>query len=130
MSENLYNLVKSYFSDRTATLSANSIHVEKDVSKGCPQGSCCGPGFWNIQYNTLLNLEFGKRTKSIAFADDLLIAVRTENVREAENFANIEVNKISKWAEDNKITFNEHKSYGGNKEEEKRKHRCFYILEQ
>ena len=42
--------------------------------------------------------------------DDLLIAVRAENVREAENFANIEVNRISKWAEDNKITFNEQKS--------------------
>ena len=36
--------------------------------------------------------------------------MRAENVREAENFANIEINKISKWAEDNKITFNEQKS--------------------
>jgi hypothetical protein len=36
--------------------------------------------------------------------------VRAENVREAENFANIEVNKITKLAEDNKITFNEQKS--------------------
>jgi hypothetical protein len=63
-----------------------------------------------MQYNTLLNLEFGKRTKAIAFADDLLIAVRTENVREAENYANIEVNKITKWSEDNKITFNKQKS--------------------
>ena len=94
--KNLYNLAKSFFRERTATLSTNSIHVEKDVSKGCPQGSCCGPGFWNIQYNTLLNLEFGKRTKAIAFADDLLIAVRAENVREAENFSNIELNKTSK----------------------------------
>jgi hypothetical protein len=37
-------------------------------------------GFWNIQFNSLLNLEFGKRTKAIVFADDLLIAVRAENV--------------------------------------------------
>ena len=108
--KNLYNLAKSYFSERTATLSINSIHVDKDVRKGCPQGSCCGLGFWNLQYNTLLNLEFGKRTKAIAFADDLLIAVRAENVREAEHLANREVNKISKWAEDNKITFSEQKS--------------------
>jgi hypothetical protein len=56
-------------------------------------------------YNTLLNLDFGKRT----FSDDLLIAMRAENVREAENFANIEVNKI-KWAEENQITFSEQKS--------------------
>jgi hypothetical protein len=31
-------------------------------------------------------------------------------VQEAENFANIEINKITKWAKDNKITFNEQKS--------------------
>jgi len=93
--KNLYNLAKSLFSERSATLCTNSIHMERDVSRGCPQGSCCRPGFWNIQYNSLLNLEFGKRTKAIAFADNLLIAVRAENVREADNFANIEISKIS-----------------------------------
>jgi len=73
------------------------------VSKGSSQG----PGFWNIQYNSLLNLEFGKRTKAIAVADDLLIAVRLQTVREAENFANIEISKVSNWAKDNIRTFNE-----------------------
>jgi Reverse transcriptase (RNA-dependent DNA polymerase). len=52
---NLYNLAKSYFSARRAAMTTN-IRVEKLVTKGCPQGSCCGPGFWNIQYNSLLNL--------------------------------------------------------------------------
>jgi len=93
----------------TAILSTNSIQIEKEVSKGNQQGSCCGPGFWNIQYNSLLNLEYGKRTKAISFADDLLITVRAETVREAENHANIEI-RISNWAKENKITFNEQKS--------------------
>ena len=66
--------------------------------------------FWNIQYNSLLKLEFSKRTKAIAFADYLLIAVRAETVREAENYANIEIRKILNWAKDNKIVFNEQKS--------------------
>ena len=80
------------------------------MTKGCPQGSCCGPGFWNIQYNSLLNLEFGKRTKAIAYADDLLTAVKAETIREAENYANTETSKTTKCAKDNKITFNEQKS--------------------
>ena len=80
------------------------------MSKGCPQGSCCGTGFWNIQFNSLLNLKFGKRTKAIAFADDLLIAVKAENVQEAENFANTEISKITNLAKDNKIMFNDQKS--------------------
>jgi hypothetical protein len=94
-------LAKRYFSERTATLSTNSIQNEREVSNGFRQGSCCGPGFWTIHYNSLLNLEFGKRTKAIAFADDLLIAVRVETVREAENFAKIEIHKISNWAKYN-----------------------------
>jgi len=56
------------------------------------------------------NLHYGKRTKAIAFADDLLIALRAENVQEAENFANIEINKITNMAKENKITFTEQKS--------------------
>ena len=76
--KNLYNLARSYFRGRTATLHTNSIQIERDVNKGCPEVSCCGPGFWNVQYNSLLNLNYGKRTKAIAFADDLLIAVRSE----------------------------------------------------
>jgi hypothetical protein len=47
----------------------------------------------NIQYNSLLNLDFRKQTKTIAFADDLLIAVKAESIREAENITNIEKNK-------------------------------------
>jgi hypothetical protein len=105
--------------------------MEREVREVCPQGSCCGPGFWNIQFHSLLNLDFGKQTKAIAFADDLLITVRAKTVREVENFANIEISKISNWAKDNKITFKEQKSKAmvlqGGKEE---KHRCIYILEQ
>ena len=91
-------------------MTTNTLQVVRDVSKGCPQGSCCGPGLWNIQYNSLLNLEFGKQTKVIAFADDLLIAVKAESISEAENITNIEMNKVLAWAKNNKIKFNEQKS--------------------
>ena len=80
------------------------------MSKGCAQGSCCGLGYWNIQYNSILYLEFRKQTKTIAFADDLLIAVKAKGIREAENISNIEMNKILMWAKINKINFNEQKS--------------------
>ena len=64
----------------------------------------------NIQYNSLLNSDFRKQTKAIAFADDLLIAVKAESIREAENITNIEMNKILNWDKNNKINFNEQKS--------------------
>jgi hypothetical protein len=75
-----------------------------------PQGSCCGPGYWNIQYNSLLNLNFAKWTKVIAFADDLLIVVKAATIAEVENFTNIEMTKIIKWSKENKLKFNDQKS--------------------
>ena len=107
---NPHNLTKSYFSKRLAILQTNNIRMEVVVTKGCPQGSCSGPGLWNIQYNSLLNLNYTNRTKAIAFADDLIIVTRGKTVREAENIANIEMSKISAWAKVNKIRFNVQKS--------------------
>jgi hypothetical protein len=84
--------------------------MEKEVSKGCSQGSCCGPGFWNILYNSLLNLKFIRQTKVVTFADDLILAVRGKTACKAGNFSNCELSKITAWSKSNKITFNEEKS--------------------
>ena len=56
--KNLYYLIKSYFNQGTAILSTNSIKKQRSISRGCPQGSCLGSGQCNIQYNSLLNLNF------------------------------------------------------------------------
>ena len=107
---NLYNLSISYFSQRTAFMSMNNNTIERDVSKGCPQGSCCGPGYWNILYNSLLNIKFTKFTKAIAFADDLILITQGSTTPEAENYANIELHKVTTWAKNNKMEFHEQKS--------------------
>ena len=107
---NLYHLAQDYLKERKAVITINSFSIEKSITKGCPQGSCCGPGFWNIQYNPLLNLEYTNHSKVVAFADDLMIIIKAESIGEAENIANFELNKITEWATDNKIRFNEEKS--------------------
>jgi hypothetical protein len=91
-------------------LTTNSIRLQEEVSKGCPQVSCCVPGLWDIQYISLLNLKFTRRTKAVAFADDLIILTRGETVSEAENLSNIEMSKIAAWSKTNKFVFNEEKS--------------------
>ena len=104
--KNLYELTKSYFTQRSASLSTNSLRTEKEISRGCPQGSCCGPGFWNLQYNSLLELKYMDRTKVVAFADDLIMATRSESVRAVENYVNAELSKINAWSK-NKTRFND-----------------------
>jgi len=64
----------------------------------------------NIQYNSLLNLNFAKWTRAIAFADDLLIVVKASTVAEAENYMNMEMSKITKWSKENKLHFKAQKS--------------------
>jgi len=107
---NLYKLPKNYFSQRTAVLSLNNVSMQRTVTKGIPQGSCCGPGYWNVLYNSLLNIQFTKSSKAVAFADDLILAIRNETERAAENISNIEMSKITAWLRNNKINFNEDKS--------------------
>ena len=104
--------VSTYVNIHTYTHTHTYIYtyIEALITRGCPQGSCCGPGMWNIYYNSLLNLNFTHRTKTIAFADDLILAIRGRTVTEAENMANIELTKISAWARENKIHFNEQKA--------------------
>jgi len=54
---NLYNLSRGYFSHRTAVIFTNNVSIKRRITKGCPQGPCCSPGFWNLLHNTLLKLE-------------------------------------------------------------------------
>ena len=108
--KNLYFLTKSYLSERRSVLSIGNMYAERTVSKGCPQGSCCGPGLWNIQYDSLLNLRYKHCTKVIAYADDIVVLVKGQSKLEIENNVNLEMLKISKWAETNKLEFNAQKS--------------------
>jgi hypothetical protein len=84
--------------------------MERKVSMGCPQGCCCGPGFWNVLYNAILNLQFSSHTKIIEFADDLAILTHGKTLSEAEAYANSDLARIENWARENKIKFNESKS--------------------
>jgi len=70
---------------------------------------CCGPGFWNVLYNSLLKTELTSYSTVIAFADDIIILTRGKSVVEAENYMNLEMKKIQKWAQNNKLQFNENK---------------------
>jgi hypothetical protein len=57
----------------------------------------------------LLNLNFKARTKAVAFVDDLILSIRCESVRAAENYSNGGLSKIAAWSK-KKIRFKEEKS--------------------
>jgi len=79
--QNLYNLTKNYFTQRSAALTMNSLRIRKLVNRGSPQASCVAPGLWNLQFNSLLKIKILARSKVVAYADELLIAVRGDSIR-------------------------------------------------
>jgi hypothetical protein len=93
-----------------ASLCRNTLKIEKPVTMGFPQGSCSGPGFWNILYNWLLNMDFTQRTRVIAFADYLLALTRGKCTLDAESYVNQDLQKTENWAKENKMHFNENNS--------------------
>jgi ribonuclease HI len=107
---NLYRLTKSYFSNRTAKLWFQNIQVSKRLTKGCPQGSSCGPGFWNVIFNKCLQLSFSREIQSKGFADDTLLLTFAESISELELKTNEALSMLSKWALNNKLEFSPSKT--------------------
>jgi len=107
---NLFELTRSYFSERKAQIILNEHEITREVKRGCPQGSCSSPGFWIIMFDTLLKLPYLQTSKVLAFADDLLLLIEGNSIRELESNINVELKKVKTWADGNKIKFNNDKS--------------------
>jgi hypothetical protein len=104
--KNLFYLTKSYFSNRKAKLWFNNNEFEKVLTKGCPQGSSCGPGFWSILYDTLLSLRLPNEVNIQGFADDTLLMISSQTISDLETKANQALNVIYQWSIKNKLEFN------------------------
>jgi hypothetical protein len=107
---NLFNLAKSYFTERKAKIWVLNTEVLREINIGCPQGSACGPMFWNISYNDLLEKDLPVNTDIISFADDTIIQIWAKTIADLESKANSTLEEIVRWAKDNKLKFNETKT--------------------
>lgn len=80
------------------------------MTRGCPQGSACGPGFWNILYDDALKLQLPDNSELVAFADDLILMSWSKNINELQTNVNQAIETIAQWGENVKLTFNEKKT--------------------
>ncbi len=103
--KNLFDLIESYFEDRSANLWYLNTETKRDLNIGCPQGSASGPWLWNIAYDDIFDLS-EDNIKIIGFADDTLIMIESQNIQDLEIKANNKLQQISEWGRNNKLTFN------------------------
>lgn len=107
--KNLYSLIRSYLSERRAILGTTQT-IEKEVTKGCPQGSVLGPLFWNLIFDDAIDTVRTSGNEAIAFADDLIVVVNAETRLEMEKKGNEVTRKLTEWCERQKLELSTKKS--------------------
>ncbi|GJQ67635.1 hypothetical protein Trydic_g8426 [Trypoxylus dichotomus] len=107
---NLSRMANTYFSEREAVIEEPGFIVSRQVVRGCPQGSRSGPGYWNILYDSIFELNLGEGCEIIAFADDTTLLVRARQYETLKGRANNALATILDWSRANKLTFNAGKS--------------------
>ena len=88
----------SYFSNRKVTISGNTQSLKRGVSRGCPQGSICGPIIWNYVMDTLLSNLYNQGISCIAYADDLLMLTEADNRTLLERSGTLGMRVVDDWA--------------------------------
>lgn len=95
----LVNFVKEYFNERTILVGKEP----RKITQGVPQGSVLGPLLWNVLYNGILKLELPTGCTTVAYADDLALVVKADEMEDVVTRGNWAIHEISKWLEKQKL---------------------------
>ena len=109
--KNVFEVLRSYFSDRRVQLELGYKIISKQATRGCPQGSVLGPACWNIMFDGLLR-ELAELIPEqfIAYADDLIVIVSGNTRKELEIASQKVVDKIVGWCRSAKLELSEKKT--------------------
>ena len=109
---NIHRLIQSYLQEREVTLSLADSQVTKPMTKGCVQGSVCGPTFWNLILDSLLETRLPDGCYMQAYADDVFLLVEGKDSHAVELAANSALSIIQEWGVGVKLTFSPAKTQG------------------
>lgn len=93
-------LWRSYFSDRTVYVRDGETEIKREVQRGCPQGSICGPAVWSMMVKSLLERLETAGAEVIAYADDLLVLVAGNSRVQIERVTTERLRIVSQWGEE------------------------------
>lgn len=103
-------LWKSYFSNRRVVVQDGEKYVWRDVRRGCPQGSICGPYIWNMMMNKLLLDLEDQQYKVVAYADDILLLIEADSLKGAGRVASAALRIVCEWGSDTGVSLSPEKT--------------------
>ena len=103
---NLWHLCRDYFGGRVAKMEVAGAISSKVITRGCPQGSASGPGFWNILYDEVLQISLPDGCELTAFADDLVLHCWAPSMATLEAHVNVAIDSVASWGRRAKLSFN------------------------
>lgn len=90
---------ESYFAERRSCMKGRMDVVWKNLARGCPQGSICGPIMWNMVMDELLDNLRDRNIEFVAYADDLLLIVGGQSRQHLGRLATDAVSMVSDWGQ-------------------------------
>jgi len=92
----LVKMFQSYFSNRYGTTDQGPLNrgLDFEIMGGVPRGSVVGPLLWNVTFDRVLKEPLNHGSKLMGFADDTLVLVSANTVRDLEYRANNALQKV------------------------------------
>ncbi|GBN56168.1 Putative protein in type-1 retrotransposable element R1DM [Araneus ventricosus] len=100
---NVTESLKDILSNRKVIIQTQEGPAIWQQTKGCAQGSCSGPAFWNLVADNILKTDWPQNVHLQAFADDFAFVVSHKTKDGVQQLANRAITTFSNWAELNKL---------------------------
>ncbi|GBL94152.1 hypothetical protein AVEN_163483-1 [Araneus ventricosus] len=100
----------TYPTGRQETLNTPQGPATLPQHRGCPQGSCTGPAFWNLVANEVLIQSWPERVHLQAFADDFIFLIKASTKAKVESLANEALNQFKSWTTKHNLEISADKS--------------------
>ncbi|CAK1553837.1 unnamed protein product [Leptosia nina] len=94
---NIYKILLSYIENRTVGIDFSDTSISKPMSRGCVQGSVCGPTMWNLIMDELLDIDLPEGCHIQAYADDVLLISHSLSLPDLQLITNTALEKIYNW---------------------------------
>ncbi|GBN92422.1 Putative protein in type-1 retrotransposable element R1DM [Araneus ventricosus] len=100
---NITETLRDILSNRKVILQTQIGPTFWPQTKGCAQGSCSGPAFWNLVADNILKADWPSDVHLQAFADDFAFVISHRTKDGVQELAKRAIQIFSNWATSNKL---------------------------